>query len=233
MKLNGLLKHRKIVYSQYGEEGILQFLINNMGIEYIECCEFGMNGSTYSNTLYFIENFDSYGVYIDQYIENIRHIKYDNVYTICKKIELNGKNSLDNLLFNTKLSTNFDILSIDVDNEDYHIWNSLKNYKPKIVIIEFNPFIPPNKEYVYNGSKFSSSFLSTIKLGKRKGYKLVCMTGNLIFVREDLLINSTLEYLLHIKDNDLFLGDAIIDPRNNRSYTFKRYLDEIPKTSLI
>jgi len=81
--------------------------------------------------------------------------------------------------------------------------------------------------------KFSSSFLSTVKLGESKGYKLVCMTGNLIFIRKDILEASSIKYLLELKNEELFLNDATVDPRNNRSYTLKRYISEIRNISLI
>lgn len=233
MNLPGLLKHRKIVYSQYGEEGILEYILKKLEIDYIQTCEFGMSGTTFSNTLYFIENFNSYGVFIDQSSDNLKDLSFNNTHTIVRKIEINGVNSIDTLLKETKLSSNFDILSIDIDNEDYLVWERIKEYVPKIVVIEFNPFLPLTQEYIYDGSKFSSSFLSTVKLGESKGYKLVCMTGNLIFVRKDILEGSSLGYLLHLRNQDLFLDDAIVDPRNARSYTFKRYTSEIPKTSLI
>lgn len=221
-KIN-LLQYSKKIYSQFGEEGVLEFLLKKLKIDYVQCCEFGMSGYTFSNTLYFIENFKSYGVFIDKSSDNLKNLDYTNTFTIAKKIEYTGKNTLDNLLKSSSLNTDFDILSIDVDNEDYHIWKSLNNYKPKIVVIEFNPFLPPTMEYVHNGSKFSSSFLSTVKLGESKGYKLVCMTGNLIFVLKNLLQTSSLSYLLHIDEQELFLSDAMISPENKKCITFKRY----------
>lgn len=228
-----LLQYQRKIYSQYGEEGVLEHLIQQLGLKFIECCEFGMSGTTFSNTLYFIENFNSYGVYIDQFKENLDSLTFSNTETIVGKIEVEGDNTLDNILSSTKLTANFDILSIDVDNLDYHIWDSLKNYSPKLVVIEFNPFIPPGEEYIHDGSRFSSSFLSTVELGKSKGYKLVCMTGNLIFAKEKILENSPLEYLLTSKEQDLFLDDAMIHPDNNRSFTFKRYYRLERKSSLI
>jgi len=110
-----------------------------------------MSGITFSNTLYFIENFNSYGVFIDQSLDNLKDLSFYNTHTIGKKIEINGVNSIDNILKETKLSSNFDILSIDIDNEDYLVWDSIKEYFPKIVIIEFNPFLPPTQEYIYDG----------------------------------------------------------------------------------
>lgn len=225
MKSINLLKYRKIIYSQYGEEGVLEFLIKKLNLNYIECCEFGMSDTTYSNTFYFIENYNSFGLYIDKSYENIKNLKLPNTIVLEKEIKLKGENTLDVILSQTPISKNFDILSIDIDNNDYHVWDSLKNYNPKIVIIEFNPFISPKLEYVFNGSRFSSSFLSTVKLGESKGYSLVCMTGNLIFVKTELLKKTELEHFITNNPENLFLNDAIPNPENKRSFTFLRYLN--------
>ena len=219
-----LLEYRKSVYSQFGEEGILEFLINKLQLKNLQICEFGMNEKRNSNTFYFIENYSSFGVYIEKRSNKITSLSRSNTLIINKEIELTGENSLDSILTNTHLSKDFDILSIDVYNQDYHIWNSLTYYEPKIVIIEINPFIEPDVEYIHDGSRFSSSFLSNIKLGEKKGYKLVCMTGNLIFVKRYLLENTNLSYLLNIKEKSLYLSDAFLEPDNNRKFNFRRYI---------
>jgi len=211
------------IYSQYGEDGIIEHLLNLLNIDKGECCEFGMSGTKYSNTFNLVKNKNWYAVYIERdshHLENLKQIIVDyNVTLIDKTIEINGENSIDSILETTNIKRDFDILSIDVDNIDYHIWYSLTNYTPKIVIIEINPFFKPGIEYINDGSQFSSSFTSTINLGILKGYTLVCMTGNLIFVRNDLI---TFEVPT---PNELYIDDAYMI--GTREIGYKRYIKRI------
>lgn len=208
------------IYSQYGEDGIIEHLLSLLKIEMGECCEFGMSGTKYSNTFNLVKNKNWYGVYIERaphHLKNLKEIITDyNVTLIDKNVEIMGEHSLDSILATTPINKEFDILSIDVDGIDYHIWDRLKNYNPKIVIIEINPFYKPGEEYINDGTNFSSSFTSVVKLGEKKGYKLVCMTGNLIFVRTDLINFSILE------PNELFIDDAYMI--GTREIGYKRYI---------
>jgi hypothetical protein len=215
------------IYSQFGEDGILQFLIECLGLTNKQCCEFGMFQTVCSNTFNLVENYGWDAVYIEynkeRYNELTQKIKGYNVEAINKKVEIQGDNCLDNILKNTILTSDFDVLSIDVDNIDYHIWKSLKNYQPKVVIIEINPFYKVDEDYIYDGTNFSSSFKSTLLLGLEKGYTLVCMSGNLIFVRTDLVINNKdLKKYTTIDPNSLFLDDAVMI--SDITINFKRYI---------
>ena len=208
------------IYSQYGEDGVLEYLLSNLNIELGECCEFGMSGIKYSNTFNLVKNKNWHAVYIERAPHHLKNLKeimngYD-VNLIDKSLEITGENNLDNILSTTKLKKDFDILCIDVYGIYYHIWDSLKNYIPKIVIIEINPFIKKDIEYINNGKLFSSSFASVVKLGESKGYKLVCMTGNLIFVKSEL-INFEIS-----TPNELYIDDAY--GIGDREIGYKRYI---------
>ena len=96
---------------------------------------------------------------------------------------------LDDILDLTDIPDNFHLLSIDVDSCDYHIWKSLKRYKPKIVIIEcsgLKEYIIQREGAIHKKDKDGSTSLLPLKeLGEQKGYKLLCNVGNLIFLRND------------------------------------------------
>ena len=104
-----------------------------------------------------------------------------------------------NQLFQTEsLRRDFDLLSIDIDGNDYWIWNSLTHFEPRVVVIEYNSYGHPKTRKIreYSNKKwdrtsnFGSSLLSLVELGKQKGYQLVHAetTGtNLFFVRTDQL----------------------------------------------
>lgn len=98
----------------------------------------------------------------------------------------------------------FDLLSIDIDSDDYFVWEGLTEFKPKIVIIETNSYRDPIYDELpgvscnaYNLDLLSQwqpgriacgcSFISAIKLGLQKGYIPVAYTGNITFVRRDLI----------------------------------------------
>ena len=71
------------------------------------------------------------------------------------------------------------VLSIDIDNNDYHIWKAY-NGTPDIVIIEINSSIQPHITMI-PGDR-GASYRSMVELGISKGYTLLCHTGNLIFI---------------------------------------------------
>jgi len=208
------------VYSQYGEDGIIQYLIDVLQLSNKQCCEIGMSGIVFSNTYNLVENYNWYGVYVEKNKEELDTVKLG--IHINLEVEKTGINSIDNILKNTKLDKNFDILSIDIDGIDYYIWDGLSTYEPNVVIIEINPFLGYDVDYINRGSIFSSSFKSVVELGNRKGYTLVCMTGNLIFVKTNLLTNTELEHFIKNQPHNLFLNDAIMIDK--KQISFRRYI---------
>jgi len=86
----------------------------------------------------------------------------------------------------TEIPADFDLLSVDIDGNDYHAWQAVQDYKPKAVVIEFNPTIPKQVEFVQPPDMSvaqGSSLLSIDKLAKSKGYELVAVTTtNAVFV---------------------------------------------------
>ena len=99
---------------------------------------------------------------------------------------------LDDILRRTDIPKDYDILNIDTDYCDHEIWPEHKEYKPKIVIIEIDSSIPP--EIVSNKTPQDSSeegplasFGYSLNVASSMGYSLVCHTGNIIYVRDDLL----------------------------------------------
>ncbi len=192
--MSSLWKYRSNTYSQNGEDGILSELNARLGIRSGEFVEFGAwDGKHLSNTYRLLEEGWS-GVYIEgdgerfeALRENMRPFS-DRVTIVNSFVSTAGENCLDRLLSGTPVRQDFDVLSIDIDSHDWQVWESLRSYQPKIVIIEINSHIPVGIYQVHNGGHaWGSSFSSTVQLGSRKGYTPVCHTGNLIFVRNDLV----------------------------------------------
>jgi len=193
MNNNWLLSYKKKITAQAGEDGILEKIFEIIkGDKW--CVEFGAyDGKNLSNTWNLIINKGWSGVLIEADKKKFKELKenYKNInHVICFKkfVNFSGNNSIDNILSETKIPKNFDLISIDVDGNDYHIWDSIKIYNPKVVVIEINNTIPNDIEFVqeknmkiYQGS----SLLSLIKLGKRKNYELIATTEiNAIFVEK-------------------------------------------------
>jgi hypothetical protein len=96
---------------------------------------------------------------------------------------------LDLILSKTPIPRDFDFLSIDIDGNDYHVWNAITAYQPKLLMVEFNPTIPPEVQYVQPADpavSFGSSLSALVDLGKTKGYELISVYGvNALFVRRE------------------------------------------------
>jgi hypothetical protein len=78
-------------------------------------------------------------------------------------------------------------LSIDVDGDDYYILEGLEELKPRLIVCEFNPTIPPYMDLISEkGNYFGCSALSLVKLAERKGYRLIAASDtNCFFVRAE------------------------------------------------
>ncbi len=180
------------VTSQYGEDGILEKVLEVIGETDGWCVEFGSwDGRKCSNTFHLIDQKGYSAVLIEGDRKRFKDLlatfgKNGTVIPINAYVGFGADDSLDIILSRTGIPTNFDLLSIDIDGNDYHVWNALTRYKPKVVIIEFNPTIPPCVEFVQPADARlcqGSSLLSLAKLARAKGYELVCATStNAIFV---------------------------------------------------
>ena len=114
---------------------------------------------------------------------------YPGVTAINRLVDFEGPDCLDAILAEAGAPRNFGLVSIDIDGNDYHVWESLVDHTPEIVVIEFNPTIPNDVEYVQDRSfdlNIGCSLLALINLGKQKGYELVATTMvNAFFVRAE------------------------------------------------
>lgn len=210
-----LLSYRKNIFSQNGEDGVIEELLKRLNITKGKFVEFGAwDGIYLSNTFNLLKNKNWEGFYIEsdeqkfEYLKELKNIFPQRLFILNKKVDYSGENILDNLIEkHTNFPKTFELLSIDIDSFDYQVWKSVKKYAPIIVVVEVNSSICPPFEQVHvNSNRQGSSIMSMIKLGEEKGYKLVCHTGNCIFVKNEYIhsINLEKEYILfpekmHIK----------------------------------
>lgn len=162
-------------YSQNGEDGVLDEVFRRLKIIKGCACEFGANdGKFCSNTYHLLKN-DWWCKYIEA---DGKHAKalIDN--TMGLSVELHfGPVTPQNV--NDLVPADLNLLSIDIDNDDFHVWNAYKG-KPDVVAIEVNSSIAP-PEIVVPGNR-GASYSAMVMLGLAKGYFLVAHKGNCIFI---------------------------------------------------
>lgn len=216
----------KNIYSQNGEDGIIEKILDKLKCADIDkwCVEFGAwDGIHLSNTYNLIKNEQYSAVLIEgdkaKFKDLNKNIPQEEVIKICKFIKFEGKDTQDGILKTTPIPAGFDLLSIDIDGCDYHIFDSLECYRPKIICIEFNPSVPNEVEYVQPRDfnvKRGASAKSIINLANKKGYDLVDITlCNIFLVRNDLSGLVTGGKTIRLED--------IRDDSNSKVFLFTGY----------
>lgn len=198
-------------YSQNGEEGIILEIFRRIGVTNRIFVEFGVESGVECNTRYLAESLDWSGVYFepsaDSY-EKLQQLWQENPKIQTRKAAITSSN-FESELESAEVPKEFDLLSIDIDSNDYWVWKSLNNWSPRVVIIEYNPFHDPPKkwvmkedpDFVWNATTyFGASFTSLYLLGHSKGYQLVGtdpMGVNMFFIRNDTFNELFLDPVLH------------------------------------
>lgn len=184
--------------AQQGEDVIIKSIMNKLPtVDDYWCVEFGAwDGKHLSNTYYFIAEKNWHAVMIEGESNRFKDLKQthsDNprCFLLNTYVDFKGQNTLDHLLRTTPIPLDFDVLSIDIDGNDYHVWDAVANYRPKLVVIEFNPSIPNDIIYIQSPDlsvNQGNSLLALYQLAEKKGYSLCATTfNNAFFIRNDLL----------------------------------------------
>jgi hypothetical protein len=219
-----LLNFRKNIYSQNGEDGIIDEVLKRLKKKINKkCVEFGAwDGTHLSNTYNLIKNHNFEAILIEGDKKKFKvlsnNVPDENIIKINKFVEFSGKNKLDNLLKQFNFPKNFDFLSIDIDGNDYHIFQGLEVYRPKLICIEFNPTIPNEVNFVQEKNikiNQGSSALALIELAKKKQYSAIAATDLNLFFLE----NSLKKYV--VKNRNYEINDLIKD--KNKNFIFTTY----------
>jgi hypothetical protein len=181
-----LLEHQGNIYSQSGEDGVIEKVLESLPDRDNWCVEFGAwDGKYLCNVRNLIENKGFSSVLIEASKQKFLELKdnykgQSNVFLVNQFVGFQSNDNLDNILEGTPIPRNFDFLSIDIDGNDYHVWKVVDRYRPKSVCIEFNPTIPSEIDFVQDANPLlnqGSSISSIVSLGKQKGYELVSVVG--------------------------------------------------------
>lgn len=176
--------YRKNVYSQCGEDGVIEYLLGLASIERGYFVEFGgWDGKHLSNCAWLADK-GWQGCYIEgdpiRYLDLVRNYPEGiGVATLNAYVGTTGESSLDALLDRVQAPSEITVLSIDIDGNDYHVWNALKRYTPILCVVEFNPTIPANISFVQTFDStlnFGNSLAALNELAEQKGYSLVAAT---------------------------------------------------------
>ena len=193
-------------FSQFEEDGKILFILAAIGIKKERFIEIGSDDGLNSNCANLALNFGWSGLFIDANNRSINRGKYFyNRYPHPfgdKPVFHEGKVTRENInhIFDQHGYTGeVDILSIDIDGNDYWIWDAISVTSPRIVIVETHIIygdkdivVPYDPEYAYPGKHpqyHGASPAAMVKLGKRKGYRLIGANRlgfNFIFLRNDL-----------------------------------------------
>ena len=200
------------IYSQNGEDGILDFLITHLNLDSPKSpypkafIEFGVQNYLESNTRFLLKKRNWKGLILDSSLENINYIKNDEIYWRFdieakeKFVTKNNINQIINSYLENKKIDNVALLSIDIDGVDYFIWEAIE-IAPAIVVIEYNALfgtqsicVPYRDDFDrfkshHSGLYFGASIKALIELAAKKQYTFIGAdksATNLFFVNNAL-----------------------------------------------
>jgi hypothetical protein len=211
---NGLECYEYSLFSQNGEDGIIRYLFSEIGVSSKSFLEFGF-GVTQNNSLRLVLKEGWGGVFIDGLDASVQ--------TFNKALQKTGLTharavqqflDLENLrptVLASGLPEEIDLLSIDVDGNDYWFWKDMSYLNPRVVVIEYNASFGPELSFVVpydsrfdcyekhlSGYYHGASLTALVRLAHKKGYALVGCDSkgvNAFFVRRDCLSPSLIEVL--------------------------------------
>jgi hypothetical protein len=202
--LLGLHEVEFCVYSQWGEDGIIDWLIDRLPGIPPTFIEFGVENYQESNTRLLLQLRNWRGLVLDGSQKHIDDIKGQEIYwkhelsAVCAFID---KDNINGLISNAGLSGDVGLLSVDIDGNDYWVWQAIEIVNPVIVVCEYNAVlgdihsVSVPYQATFQRTKadpsnlyFGASIRALIALGKSKGYTFVGSTStgaNAFFIRND------------------------------------------------
>ena len=170
-------------YSQFGEDGLIESLFEFLGTTNRYCFEFGASdGVHFSNTKH-LRNQGWRGILIEANDKWMKRLRGEASGSVAVEHATVTPDNVNDLLADLPLDSDFG--SIDVDGQDYWIWDALEVVRPYVVCIEYNPRRPDEviPERGIDLPNRQATLGKLAALGLRKGYTLAAQTFcNLLFV---------------------------------------------------
>jgi len=196
-----LLRYAFAVCSQNGEDGIIREIFRRIGPGDRIFAEIGVGDGTENNTAFLLSQ-GWRGFWIDgdrSFLKTIERAA--NLQDGCLKSSVTfvSRENIAGLFEALGVPKQFDLLSLDIDQNTYYIWEGLTGFRPRVVVIEYNASIPPDVEWrvqydarrTWDGThNYGASLKALELLGRKLGY---CLVGcdfngvNAFFVRDDLV----------------------------------------------
>jgi len=180
-----LVDYSHNVYSQFGEDGVIEKVLSIIGTKSKIAVEFGAwDGLHLSNIANLWKRDSSWKAVliegdIERFKELVTNTKGYNCVPIQAWVGIGPDDCLEAILKKHGICEVPDILSIDIDGNDYHIFESLKKLRPRLIICEYNPTIPVTYD-VYapysSDNNFGQSVGALNRIAEKKGYKLIALT---------------------------------------------------------
>ena len=193
------------VFSQFGDDGIIQYLVHAIPVRPPIFIEFGVDNYLESNTRFLLENNNWRGLVIDKGKRNIDAIRARETYwrhDLVARQSFVTRDNINATIREAGFAGEVGVLSIDIDGNDYWVWEALDVIHPVVVIVEYNSVfgdthpiaVPYEPEFTRSKAHYSyllwGASLSALNvLAERKGYVLAgCNSAgiNAYFVRRDL-----------------------------------------------
>jgi hypothetical protein len=196
------------VFSQFGEDGIIQYLIRQARVpaQSRSFVEFGVESYDEANTRFLLINDNWHGLIIDGNSSSMRRVRNSPIYWRHNLVAIEAFVDADNinrLIKEAGFSGEIGLLSIDIDGNDYWIWEKIDVVNPIVVVVEYNSVfgsrhavtVPYDKQFSRSRAHSShlywgASLKALMELGDRKGYAFVGSNNagnNAFFIRRDSL----------------------------------------------
>ncbi len=200
LQANDLRAFERRVYSQNGEDGIIQEILKRIGAQSRYFVEFGVESGVECNCARLVLEEQWQGLFIEPDATHFEKLadRYRSYRIRCVQALVSSAN-IEAIFEANDVPRDFDVLSIDIDGNDYWVWAAIKRWRPRLVVIEYNGTHPPTRRWVMKENPshqwnrtnyFGASLASLTALGRQKGYALVGTDTagvNAFFVRDDLV----------------------------------------------
>jgi hypothetical protein len=197
--------HEYGVFSQWGEDGLIGHLVSRVPIERPWFVEFGVEDYREANTRFLVMTQNWRGLVMDGSEANIRAIKDDAIswrHELDARCAFVTRDNINDLLKDAGFVGDIGLLSLDIDGNDYWVWEAIECVSPRIVVVEYNSLFGPDRAVTvpydagfvrghkhHSNLYYGASIAALARLGRRKGYALVGSNtagNNAFFVREDV-----------------------------------------------
>ena len=184
-----LRDHEFSAFSQYGDDGILQFLVRQIPGLKESFIEFGVEDYSEANTRFLLEHDNWRGVIFDsdgRHIARIRRQPYCCRHSLSAVEALVTRENVNDLFRSNGFEGEIGLLSVDVDGNDYWIWDAIDCVRSALVVVEYNHRFGPERAVTipydpgfdrrkahHSGIYYGASLGALCRLGARKGYAFV------------------------------------------------------------